>query len=794
MADEREVKEILDEFRSQIADLLDTLNIAASPTALDTDAKVLQNEYTNITNKLRNYSNEVSASTRAMETVRQSLGRFNSATINAITSGISVFQRDTQQIGELRLRMKQSEVSRAQTLSQIQERRDILEPIRKQEVVESRVTEINAEIQRLQESRREAQRTGTPSSEGSGREIQRKIRELRGEESELSTLIKTELTPEFLSKVAAAGIELPAPVDELTDDQIKSLVKTLQDELDKHNKKLGELTGEYEKLKRQQFTRIANALNSLANAINELVVSIRKTQQQFGITASQATSIKFGNLAESVDSYISALLPGGQSGAPVSREQIAGAQQAFQAEFGGVLTSEVARRIAQRAVEEGITAEQQAAARRLFMTTAGDRARAIAAETRFIQTFKDANLTSKDAMEAISRYAELVARNGTRFGDAFARAALEAKQIGVDLAKVEQVGDNIIDNFEGFLESQAELGAMGFGFDTSRLAEVAATGNTDALMRELQAQLRTTGMNLENLNRPQRLALEQAFGMSMLDIQKLARGEAAGESLEDLTKKSNTLLDGVVNFLQSSVGILSGIASALAFANASLALIVRNTAVNAFGSVSNMFSSMSNAAKFGLGATGALGLGASAYGAYYLAKQGNTGAGYLTGALGGAATGAMLGSVIPVIGTGLGALIGGGVGLLSAGVGQMQADDMVSKPGYGERVLVTPTATVALNNQDNVVAYADDMVSQEAGLSLLSKGSISSAVAPDFSNLEKLLDQKMSQLTDRIVAAQSVPQLRGIYMDGKEVGKVIYNSSETAQSLGVFNIQSKATF
>jgi hypothetical protein len=67
------------------------------------------------------------------------------------------------------------------------------------------------------------------------------------------------------------------------------------------------------------------------------------------------------------------------------------------------------------------------------------------------------------------------------------------------------------------------------------------------------------------------------------------------------------------------------------------------------------------------------------------------------GILGGAASGAMLGSAFPVIGTAIGAIAGG----LLGGGAALLSDDMV---GYGARTLITPKGPIALNNQDTVIA------------------------------------------------------------------------------------------
>jgi hypothetical protein len=185
-------------------------------------------------------------------------------------------------------------------------------------------------------------------------------------------------------------------------------------------------------------------------------------------------------------------------------------------------------------------------------------------QDRFFNVFESKGMTPKIALEAITKYAELIARNGTRFADSFARAAADAKKIGVDLNKVSQIGDNIIDNFEGFLESQAELGAMGFGFDSNRLAEIAETGSDADLFNELRSQLAATGKDITKLRRSERLALESAYGINLSDMMKLAGLTPGGEKTqEEYAAEGNSLLAQIVTAMAIMGPILSAVSIAM---------------------------------------------------------------------------------------------------------------------------------------------------------------------------------------------------------------------------------------
>jgi len=592
-----------------------------------------------------------------------------------------------------------------------------------------------------------------------------------------------------------------------------------------------------EEVKNLKFGRMAEGILKVADTFEGLVASVRKTQQQFGISAARATEINFSNLKSSVDSFASALLPGGKSGPGVTMEQIAQAQQDFQDQFGGLLTSEAATKMAQEAVKMGVTTEQLATARRVFLTqTRGDANKAQEQTDKFVSEFAKKGLSSKVAMQEIAKNSELLAKNGARFSTQMIRALADAKKIGVELSKISQFGDNLINDFEGFLESQAELGAMGFGFDSSRLAEIAETGDDAALFDELRSQLAATGKDITKLRRSERLALENAFGLNISDMLAMS-GETVdggGEDTVDLQKKTNEWLSTAVDRAEATVKAVQAVASGIGLANILLRLIERNTK---FGNVTNIpdvdtgsrgqgprgkgtrlrarsrlarrffsrsklgkrilssriatrvgsskFASvasklatkldtstklpLSKATRLGGRLFGAAAGLYSGYQTYQQERAEGTGKGTAAtaaalstgGAFGGAYGGALLGAKLGAIGGPWGIAIGGFLGGLggailgdklaswvntnitkrfstaldSAGnsVGKMwdsftswfstkpaaakpkvsTGDDVIAKPGYGKRSLVTPAGIIALNDKDNIIAYADDLVGTE---------------------------------------------------------------------------------
>lgn len=518
----------------------------------------------------------------------------------------------------------------------------------------------------------------------------------------------------------------------------------------------------------------SDVLNKIAGLFEKFVNDIRKIQLKFGVNAGTALNIKFGSMFESAKSYFDSIASGFKK-APVSSQQIQDVSSAFQQEFGGVLANDAAVGIAERGVRLGLTPEMQAKARRTFITTTlGDREQAVAAEERFMKEFETKGLSGGEALKIAAEYSELIARNGNRFATSFVRAAADAKKIGVSLQNVDKIGDNIIGNFEGFLEAQAELGAMGFGFDSNRLAELAETGDTGMLFNELRSQLASTGKDITKLRRSEQLALSEAFGISMEDIQRLAgKTSGSGEKTRtDLFESMNNVGSRIVNALDVSSVILSGIASMV---TGIFYLMKLNSPIT--GMLMGVLS----------GLAGILIALTSIISAFQFGKEKNIiGAG--GSILGGIVGGAMIGSAIPVIGTAVGAVVGGVLAAGSAAYGYSKADDMMSKSGYGERALVTPKGVVSLNNSDNIIAYADDMMATQAGIETMPKGEI----VKESSKQVQQINIDLSKLEAKLDKVTAAIANMGIYMDGNKVGKILVNNSDV-NSIGVFRTQAKAT-
>jgi hypothetical protein len=302
-----------------------------------------------------------------------------------------------------------------------------------------------------------------------------------------------------------------------------------------------------------------------------------------------------------------------------------------------------------------------------------------------LDAFREQGIVSGVAAEEINKNMGAVARAGDRFNEFIVEGIANAKRLGLEFGKIEQTLTGFATNFEGTVESFAQARALipGFATDFSELFSVALDGSTDDLINIVREDLQGAGItSASELNRAALSNLEQATGFTADQIDRILANEDINfDAQMDLDANRNFLLKGIIVALATVGGAIVGTIIGL-----------------------------------GTGLTGIAG--------------GTAAAGALAGIKSGALSGAIVGGVV---GTGT-----------TFGLPAITGNDIVSKPGYGERTLVTPTGNIALNNRDTLVA----------GTELYGKGEISSQQA-DYRSLETRLD-KLIMLQERSLAPREI--------------------------------------
>jgi hypothetical protein len=734
-------------------------------------------------------------------------------------------------LAELSEKLKQQIVAKEQEiidaqLSNNQEKQKKEEALRVQQGV------IQSKIAELQESRR------NKASEKSGGEIKQDIESLRQQEASLtaelqklqasvgvstntqnrlneqqSELLKLQ---ETLANVEKQKLTLPNEMASLSKD-----IESSRQYISELNSEQQTLTGEVEKLQSElqknqseiknstdEMTTLRSEASVLADNITKKVKEMKQLplefagkafkevgdslialrdniygiQKELGTTFGTAINVAAGALVNRVTSFF--------SGGPIlSFQETIDTVNAFQQEFGGILTRGEAQRIAQASKTLGVSAQVFAQAQRSFLTAGGD-----ATKTSFITQFRAAGLTASQALKFAADNANLVAIAGVKYADALARAAANAQRIGVGLDKTEALADGIVGDFEGALERFSELRAMGVEVDFNRLAAVAGTGTPEEVQKELSSQLGGNQNLLGELqrNRFLKVALERDLGLNVAEIQRLAAGEGAKATEATQEEKDRTTRDKIlerVGTVISSIGTLIGGIATLSAITVSNTLATNANTIALGGKGLGGMLGLGKPALSGMGALGklgmvgggaALGMGGVTAGAN-LVKQGNTGFGVGLGALGGGLGLAL--ALAPF--TGGASLLA--AGLLGAGLGGAAAYGIGKSMAYGG--LITGPGTPTSDNILTPTSPGEFVVNATAtktyGMDMLNninKGSFTPTTPPAVNNVVNVNMERLESKFDKLASALTRMKIE---IDGNTVGRVSLNARSPLDRLSV---------
>lgn len=451
---------------------------------------------------------------------------------------------------------------------------------------------------------------------------------------------------------------------------------------------------------------LGQAVSNTGKSLTQLRDRIYNLQAKLGTTFSTAVDTGAGALMNMATSLFTA-------GPALSFQDTIDAFNAYQKEFGTLLTAGAARTIAQGAKQFGTDVNTFVRAQRAFLVGPNSVANQAKIQQSFVTQFRAAGLTANQALSFAANNANLVAIAGDKYADALARAAANAQRIGVGLDRTEALADGIVGNFEGALERFSELRAMGVEVDFNELARVAGTGTPEEVFNTLSQQLGGNQKLLSELqsNRFLKVALERDLGLNISEIRRLASGEAG---LPAEATKEEKIENGIIAGIMKGIGpLLSGfglLATAVGLNTIASYANTKALLLNTGKSIGSLLTPTSAIGKFGAGAAGLAGVAGGSALAYNMSKEKNTAGmlgGILLSTLSGAGSGAMLGGPY-------GAAIGGIIGLVSGIGSAVAARDIAMGPGKG-RVILGPEGAFKLNAKDSILAGTNLMGSVGEG-------------------------------------------------------------------------------
>jgi len=377
--------------------------------------------------------------------------------------------------------------------------------------------------------------------------------------------------------------------------------------------------------------------------------------------------------------------------------------------------------------------------------------------TGIVQAQKQFNIqvNAKQVFAEIGKLSKATLSNFKQNPEALAKAVVQAKALGSNLDKMDAAAQSLL-SFESSIEAELEAELLtGKKINLEKAREAALNNDQVGYMNAIAEQ---TGdlAEFNKMNRLQQEAMAKAFGFSrneladMLTEQETFKklGDVTGKTAEEqlkiarerglseqdslvkslqqqataekLEKTFQSLKETIAGLVEGPLGQMVGKIADMLNSTGGIATIIGLMVTGGIAKLIIGFASLVKAAR----ALKALSIGTAISKAYGAAMSGPQS--ILTGGLAGLAIGAGLTAAI----------------IAAANVSS--TDDMFSN--YGERTLVTPKGSYALNNNDTVIAGTN-----------LFKGNDVYSGPTDSINLMGGVDSKLEAMTKSIAALASRP-------------------------------------
>jgi gas vesicle protein len=306
-----------------------------------------------------------------------------------------------------------------------------------------------------------------------------------------------------------------------------------------------------------------------------------------------------------------------------------------------------------------------------------------------------------DLIEQMAQNTNELARFANQGAEGFAKQVIQLNKMGVSMQSMSVLGDKLVMNFEGSLESAAKLQTFLPGFDMSGIQFASQFGTNADIATELQTALQRSGISsLSQLPRSLQNAISGSLGVSLSEIENLLTNTAesssvAAPTVQDLDNVGDKLANSVLKAISGLVAVIrgpQGVGGILTY------LIGRDVAKFSLGRGGiKAARGMVGRGIAMAGGIGGVGVAAAAgLGGYGIGKLvGDPKIGALGGAATGAASGALIGSVFPVIGTITGAVVGGIAGALGGLLGGLNKSTKTQE----ELIAVTDKMSTTMENK-----------------------------------------------------------------------------------------------
>ena len=139
---------------------------------------------------------------------------------------------------------------------------------------------------------------------------------------------------------------------------------------------------------------------------------------------------------------------------------------------------------------------------------------------------KAARVAPADVLNDMAESTETFAKFADEGGENLAKAAIEARKLGLELKDVDAIAESLLD-FEASIEKQMEASVLiGRQLNLERARELSLAGDLEGVLAEVKNQV-GGAEQLSKMNVVQRKALADAVGLEVSQLTKLAAGQKA---------------------------------------------------------------------------------------------------------------------------------------------------------------------------------------------------------------------------------------------------------------------------
>ena len=474
---------------------------------------------------------------------------------------------------------------------------------------------------------------------------------------------------------------------------------------------------------------IGQALTDPLTVITFLLAQANKADKQTTALAKSMMQTK-GEAMKTREQFVGMANASGDAFINTDKLIEANAELSKQLGFNKVFTQDMNQTFVDLTKKIGLSEEAAGGLARVSLATGRtlkSTEQTIAGITSKISAQNGIQLDGKEILEESGKVSGQLLANFKGNPAAIAEAVAQTKALGTTLEQTKNQADKLLD-FESSIGNQlkAEL-LTGQQLNLERARAAALQGDQATVAKELANQ-NVNFNKFSKMNVIQQNALAESLGLSSDQLSdQLLKQEAIGKSRSEIVA-----LGG-----EEAAKRLEALAAQDKFNSAveKLQDLLGNVVAGPLGMFLDVISDIAGI------------VGKIIQGMQDL--MGNTAMKALIGAVGGFAVGGPIGALV------------GGVGGLLGGL-TSSADDMV---GYGARTLTTPTGTVALNNNDTVIAgtnlfKGDDVMSFPKGKLNLGGGN------------NGKLEELMSTLID-VTKSTKI----GVNLDGRAVGTGIVRAT-----------------